>query len=328
MSTELEDSCSAIRVHDLADEDISGIAAAARRLVSRGSTAVDEPAWVRAASVESEELPASTRTLMKEFRRDSGRGGALLVRGFPIDRAELPETPQKDGSVQRHPTLPAAYLLMAACMLGNPGAYRAEKSGALVQDVVPVPGREDFQGNAGSVELFFHNENAFHPHRPDFVMLLCLRPDHEAEAGLRTSCIRAALPLLAQEARQALSSHEFATERPSSFGSGESPATVHAVLTGAPDDPDVRVDFAVTRGLSSRAEKSLRDLSEAVESVACTVQLRPGDLAIVDNRVTLHGRTRFSPRYDGLDRWLQRSFVFIDIRRSREYRVGDGYILS
>ena len=49
---------------------------------------------------------------------------------------------------------------------------------------------------------------------------------------------------------------------------------------------------------------------------------------MVDNRVTVHGRTAFRPRYDGRDRWLQRTFVAADLRRSREYRPGDGYVLA
>lgn len=55
----------------------------------------------------------------------------------------------------------ALQVRLVACGLGDLAAYRAEKSGALVQDVVPVPGRERFSGNAGSALLTFHNENAF-----------------------------------------------------------------------------------------------------------------------------------------------------------------------
>ena len=52
---------------------------------------------------------------------------------------------------------------MVACGLGEPRPYGARKSGALVQDGVPAPGRETFHGKAGSVPLCFHAENGFHP---------------------------------------------------------------------------------------------------------------------------------------------------------------------
>ncbi|MEK8144494.1 hypothetical protein NKH18_30295 [Streptomyces sp. M10(2022)] len=89
-----------------------------------------------------------------------------MIGGLPVDRAALPATPSVPGSVQRRAGVPAAVLTMVACGLGEPLAYLAEKSGALVQDVVPVPGQETFHGNAGSVPLSFHTENGFHPTHP------------------------------------------------------------------------------------------------------------------------------------------------------------------
>jgi L-asparagine oxygenase len=69
-------------------------------------------------------------------------------------------------------------------------------------------------------------------------------------------------------------------------------------------------------------------LGEALTEVRRTLILEPGDLAFVDNRLALHGRTGFTPRYDGRDRWLQRIFVHRDFRRSWELRPGDGHVLA
>ncbi|MBG7698140.1 TauD/TfdA family dioxygenase [Streptomyces sp. MC1] len=307
--------------------DAGRITALARRVAPAGDGRVDDHAYVAAARDAWCELPIPLRRGLRDFRRDSGPAGTLLVRGLPVDEAELPDTPSVGGSVQRTASVPAAVLLMVAAGLGDPAAFRPEKTGALVQDVVPVPGQEDFQGNAGSALLSFHTENAFHPHRPDFVMLLCLRADHERVAGLRTGCIRQTLPLLSEESRAALWGEEFVTAAPPSFGAAGA-ASPHAVLTGAAEDPDVRVDFAATRATTDRGRAALAELAELFDLTARTVRLEPGDLAIVDNRVTVHGRTAFRPRYDGRDRWLQRSFVLTDLRRSRGSRARDGYVLD
>ncbi|WSZ43571.1 clavaminate synthase family protein [Streptomyces sp. NBC_00190] len=289
---------------------------------------VDEPAWVASVRDGWEELPARLRRALRAFRRDPGPGGALLVRGLPVAEPALGGTPLTDGSVQRTATVPASVLMLAACGLGDPAAFRPEKTGALVQDVVPVPGREEFQGNAGSVLLTFHNENAFHPHRPDFVMLLCLRADPDGLAGLRTSCVREVLPLMDEGTREALHRPEFRTAPPPSFGAADGPAEPHAVLAGAYEDPDLRVDMAATQPLTERAAAALVELQLLFERTARTARLEPGDLAVVDNRITVHGRTAFSPRFDGTDRWLQRTFVLADLRRSRAHRAGDGYVLA
>ncbi|KJS53833.1 L-asparagine oxygenase [Streptomyces rubellomurinus subsp. indigoferus] len=314
-------------VFSIPEDEAADIGRVARRLAAAPQD-VDSEAWVLAARAAWEELPAALRRRVRAFRRDSGPGGALVVRGLPVDEAALPGTPSAGGSVQRAASVPAALLLMTACGLGDPTAFLAEKSGALVQDVVPVPGQEEFQGNAGSVTLMLHTENAFHEHRPDFVQLLCLRPDHEGVAGSVTASIREALPLLPGPVRDALATRDFTTHPPPSFGPGGGPVPRHAVLTGDPADPDVRVDFAATHGLTPEAKAALLDLEAALHQVARTERLRAGDLAIVDNRVTLHGRTAFRPRYDGRDRWLQRTFAQADLRRSRGLRPRDGYVVA
>ncbi|AHH99520.1 clavaminate synthase family protein [Kutzneria viridogrisea] len=307
--------------------DAAGVEQVARSLCGPGADPVDSPDWVAAARQAWDETPIGLRRPLREFRRDSGPQGAMLLRGLPVDREVLPDTPGVAGSVQRTASVPAAVLMMIAAGLGDPAAFRPEKTGALVQDVVPVRGKESFQGNAGSVLLEWHTENAFHPNRPDFVMLLCLRQDHEGIAGLRTACIRTVLPLLSSSAREALFSNEFVTQAPPSFDLGPEGAVHHAVLTGAEEDPNLQVDLAATSPRTDRAAAALTELQERFNDAAQTLVLRPGDLAIVDNRVTVHGRTGFTPRYDGQDRWLQRTFVMTDLRRSRHQRPSDGYVL-
>lgn len=310
---------------------LDGVTSRAVEEVARGICEVaagrlDEPDWIAAAREAWDDLPVSVRRTLRAFRRHSGPRGALLVRGLPVDSETLPPTPAVKGSVQRTATVQAAVLMLIAGGLGDPAAYLAEKSGAMVQDVVPVPGQEAVQGNVGSTLLSLHTENAFHPHRPDFVQLLCLRADHQGAAGLRVACVREALPLLKEETREALHRREYVTAPPPSFG-GAGEIVPHSILSGAPEDPDLRVDFAATRATTERAQAALAELETSLTAVEHTIRLVPGDLAIVDNRVTTHGRTAFRPRYDGGDRWVQRVFVLTDLRRSRHQRPGDSAVL-
>lgn len=300
----------------------------ARLLCGGERDRVDEPEWVGRARNNWDALPLRLRRGVRQFRRHSGVRGVLLLRGLPVDEAMLPATPAVADSVQRAATVSAAVLTMIACGLGDPAAYLAEKSGALVQDVVPVRGKETFSGNAGSVLLTFHNENAFHQHEPDYVLLLCLRADHDRIAGLRTACLREALPLLTPMSRGALFAPEFITAPPPSFPSDKGTRAPQPVLSGADDDPDIRMATIATTALTPRAAAALAEFGEACNTVAVTTRLAPGDLAIVDNRVTVHGRTAFQPRYDGADRWVQRTFAIADLRRSRDHRPHDGYVLT
>ncbi|GGP54788.1 clavaminate synthase family protein [Streptomyces melanogenes] len=302
----------------------------ARTLCTGGDDQIDSPKWLARARDAWEDLPLLLRREVRRFRRESGPHGTLVIGGLPIDEAALPATPALPNSVQRRVTVPAAILTMVACGLGEPLAYLAEKSGALVQDVVPVPGQETFHGNAGSAPLSFHTENGFHPHPPDYVVFLCLRADHDRTAGLRTAGIREALPLLTPTDRQALFAPEFITTPPPSFSPDASANTPEAtpVLSGAAEDPDIRMAQLVTTPLTPRATAALSAFGRACEATARTLRLTPGDLVVIDNRVTVHGRTAFHPRYDGADRWLQRTYVTTDLRRSRDHRPDDGHVLD
>lgn len=325
MSDENDDSMN-LPPLSLSPDEARAVRRVGQGLVDVAGGHVDSADFVAAARSAWEELPANLRRAAREFRRHSRASGILLIKNVPVDERSLAPTPCIEGSVQRLATVPAALLVMLACGLGDPGAFRAEKSGALVQDVVPVPGREDFQGNTGSVLLKFHTENAFHPHRPDYVALLCLRAGEGV--GLRTGCVRVILPMLSPQARKVLFTSEFTTQPPPSFGGGGTMSPPHSVLSGDLDDPDIRVDLAATEALTVHAEAALAELRRLLDEAAQTHFLRSGDLVVVDNRVTVHGRTAFRPRYDGSDRWLQRTFSFADFRRSRVYRPDDGYVIA
>ncbi|MGW6724782.1 TauD/TfdA family dioxygenase [Nocardia sp. NPDC055029] len=313
---------------ELTPADTAEIDRLARTLCTGDHDRVDDPAWVARARHSWDALPLRLRRGVRQFRRHSGPLGSLVIHGLPVDETMLPATPSTSDSVQRAAIVSAAVLTMVACGLGDPVAYLAEKSGALVQDVVPVRGKESFSGNAGSVLLTFHNENAFHLHEPDYVLLLCLRADHDRVAGLRTACIRQVLPLLSEATRETLFAPEFITAPPPSFPSDDTARSPQPLLSGAIDDPDIRMATIATTALTPRAEAALTEFGQACNSVARTTVLTPGDLAIIDNRVTVHGRTAFQPRYDGADRWVQRTFAIADLRRSRDHRAHDGYILT
>lgn len=308
------------------DPERNQIEGMARDLVGAPPRAVDELTWVRDCRTGSAALPVRLRQRLREFRHDPGESGALLVRNLPGAAAR--PTPHEPGSVERISTVGAAVIGLLSMHLGAMISYRNEKSGALVQNVVPVPGYEAQQSNAGSTRLEMHVENAFHPRRPDYVGLLCVRADHERVAGLQLSCIRKALGALPDAIRLVLSEPRFSTQAPPSFNRLDDAAPMHAVLTGEPTDPDVQVDFHATYGHDLEAKSALEVLRDAVTAVAETLVLEPGDLALVDNRVTLHGRTLFTPRYDGNDRWLYRTFVHLDHRRSRALRALDGQVLD
>lgn len=312
---------------DLTDQERSALKELAEELTRATPALLDDADWLAAARSRSCRLPVRLAEEIRTYRHDPGAAGTLLISGLPVEEETLPDTPGVRDSVAREATVPAAVAVLLGMQLGELVAYRQEKQGALVQDVVPVPGMEQSQSNAGSVPLEFHIENAFHPRRPDYVGLICLRNDHEKVAGTLVASIRQALPLLTAADREILGGPRFVTAAPPSFHSGDA-AAAHAVLQGSPDDPDICVDFAATSALDDAAKHALERLREALFEVSTALVLQAGEMAFVDNRIVLHGRSDFTPRYDGRDRWLHRVYVHLDHRRSRAYRRDNGQVLD
>jgi L-asparagine oxygenase len=307
-------------------EAAGSIRGAVRRLLGLHPAAdLDDARLLVDAEAVVRSLPEDLVATLVDFRVHGSHDGALLVRGLPLD-GPLPPTPSPGTAGPGWGELPvaSAVQLMLMSVLGDVIAYADEKDGRLLQDICPARGAEDRQENTGSCLLELHTEDGFHPNRPDFLGLLCLRPDHDGQALTVASSVRAALPGLAPDVREALRRPWFRVRLSSSF---TGPGPVLAVysdpapaLSGADDDPDLCVDFHATEPLNSRAAAALESLRSAMLAELVGVALEPGDLLLVDNRKAVHGRTSFRPRYDGRDRWLRRCFVVTDIRNSSPLR--------
>ena len=302
--------------------------ALAERLAKTPPGLIDNPDWLAEARDSCCQLPVRLLEAVRQYRHDPGSSGVLILEGLPAGtEADLPPTPTVLGSAEKDATVAASCAVLAALQLGEIIAYRQEKSGHLVHNVVPVAGEERSQSNAGSAPQELHVENAFHAHRPDYVVMLALRSARQHSAGTRVSSVREALPLLSEADRELLRQPRFTTASPPSFGSREA-TSPHPVLCGDHDDPDVTVDFAATTALDADARRSMSRLREAFAATAHVLALDAGEMIMVDNRVVVHGRAPFAPRYDGRDRWLHRTYVSLDNRRTRAYRRGNGSVLD
>ncbi|GHF48508.1 hypothetical protein GCM10010218_32490 [Streptomyces mashuensis] len=283
----------------------------------------DPELFLREAELRYAGLPWSVRRAVTDFRHQSNDYGALLVRGLPV--GHVPDTPRDPRAVVHKDTwLSELWLAMFAQALGSTYAYAQEKSGALFQNVVPTPGNADkLSSESSSILLDFHTEAAFHPFKPDYVMLLCLRPDHDRAARTINAGVRMVLPLLSARERAVLTRPLFRTGIDYSFGSAngqQGNGPVLPVLSGDPFDPHLTYDLDLMTGETEEAGRALQSLREAVAACGSWVRLDRGDLLVVDNRRAVHARSEFTPRYDGRDRWLQRMCVTVDIARSSAYR--------
>lgn len=271
------------------------------------------------------QLPDELLKALLEFRAHSNEEGVLVVRGLPLDESRIGPTPSHWSALTKTKMCydSEMCLLGMASLLGDVFAFSSQHQGNLIQNVLPVLSDANKQAGTGSgVFLDWHTEDACHCCRASFVGLFCLRSDSSA-ATTFASVKKMDIP---QRYWECLFQPRFHIACFDDSSSGvvmveDGPAI--SVLYGCPDDPYVRYDGYCIQPNSgdSEAEEALTCFARQIASSARQVTLQQGDLLFLDNHRVVHGRTAFTPRFDGTDRWLQRALIAADLRKSRAARL-------
>ncbi|WP_079154747.1 guanitoxin biosynthesis L-enduracididine beta-hydroxylase GntD [Streptomyces subrutilus] len=316
---------------------------------ARDSADLDARRSLQLAALMSHELPRSLRRVLTDFRLSGAPHAGFLISGLLIDENALGPTPTR---YQERPDRPElrhadAVLRLVGSLLGEPFSFSSQQRGRLILDLYPVRGHEfDQLGSGSTAMLDWHTEDAFHPHRADWMMLLGLR-NHDAVA---TTFAAMQDVELSEEHRAVLFEKRFAIlpdqSHTKSFnqatGAADATEAAHgeqfrridtmanrpepiALLDGDPAAPWLRVDppFMHSNPLDPLAAEAQDALLAAIEAKLTDVTIGNGDLFVIDNKRAVHGRRPFAARYDGTDRWLKRINLTADLRRSAGSRRGD-----
>ncbi len=276
---------------------------------------------VEHAALACRDLPIDVDEAITRFATRPHRSGALLIRNAPI--GQLPPTPPTPESPVEKDLSTELTLLTVARRLGQPVGYVPEHGGRIVQNIVPTQTDTDSQTSTSSrSNLMFHTETAFHPFRPRYLLLLCLRGDPAAHTTLVS--VHELIDRLPDHIVEAMFEPRFRTAVDASFlgGRANELGPARPLITGTRDEPTFVFDADLTVGVDTDAEDILVLIRNLIEQIKTSVVLEPGDLLVVDNNLAVHGRSPFTARFDGHDRWLQRSFVVADLAPSAGQRDG------
>ncbi|WP_406503705.1 TauD/TfdA family dioxygenase [Streptomyces sp. NBC_00212] len=267
------------------------------------------------------QLPTRTLQQIQDFGRHPDTPGVGYVRNAPVD-AVLPGTPADGGpSLDKATFVAEGVLLGLSGLIGEPVGFATEKNGQLVHDVVPVKGGATTQTNQGSsVFLNFHNDivhdasGRYDLASPDFLVLSCLRADHEGVAATYYADARDISRALDPATLETLRSPRFRMNAPGSYvrdvaGGVDVLSDPVPMIAGPEHSPEVSAAANGVHPLDDAARSALDRLQGVCREVAHEVFLRPGEVLLINNRKGLHARSRFTARYDGRDRWLQRAYV-------------------
>ncbi|MET7399898.1 guanitoxin biosynthesis L-enduracididine beta-hydroxylase GntD [Dactylosporangium sp. NPDC005572] len=316
--------------------ELDSINATIERLAGEFDTVESGP-FLRAVTLASHELPARIRGELLDFKMEE-TNGAILIQGLPVDDTEIGLTPFGQPHDERA-TLrqDIAFFLFASC-LGDPIGWETYQQGRLLQHVAPQPGHELDQTSTGSISnLEWHTEEAYHPFRPDYVGLMCLRNhDHVATTLTQVADLKLSAEdqALLREKRYVIRPDDAhvkhredvpgLADRLHSYGRIDqmlaAPEPV-ALMFGAEDSPYLRVDpYYMDKPDQDEYAAAYLRLCGEIDANLQDVPLQPGEILFLDNWRTVHGRKPFRADYDGRDRWLKRLSLTRDLRKSRHMR--------
>jgi L-asparagine oxygenase len=319
----------AINVFDLGGPDASVINDFSGQMMAAWRRSREPYAVVDQARELAGSLPKRFRDVLSRFA-DGGTAPALVVHGGPIE--PLGATPGHWSRAEDDRS--SLVLLLIGEALGTSFGWSTQQAGRLVHDVVPTIGDELIQLGSNSTEaLTMHSEDAFSPFRGEWLALLCIRNPGQVATLVSTinsvelapdewvALREPAYPLLAD-----LSHHPSHARHPTEEASREIPAAESAFLpTLAWDErrgvESLRFDPYYTGPPRTRRHAAaLEALASQFARNRIEVGLKPGDLLLLDNHRTVHGRAAFEASYRDDERWLKRVCITSDLDWSRSAR--------
>lgn len=273
----------------------------------------------------SEALPERFISALAEQKASLAPRPCLVFDNLPTDDLVF-GSPRSDESGLEHKSGSISENLAIAfsVLIGEPYSISFEGR-ELVNNLVPERGKErDFTGLGSDVELDFHIENAALKFIEDLDLTPCglvltgVRQDPSLPKT-RVADVRAALQRLDAQDLRVLRGRNFLLRVPyrwrAALGSSALAQTPPSPLvSGCALQPQAHVAFYpdMVVPLNEAAAAAFHRFHQAVREVSFGIDVMPGRLVYVDNRIALHSRDRFQASYDERGRalrWLQRVFI-------------------
>ena len=270
------------------------------------------------------QIPARIQFFLDDFLQNGSTTGFKILENIDIQEI-YPPTPDGNDYFIGEKTNFSKVIAIFNQYLGEMISYEAECFGRLFQDMVPKKSLSNSQTSLSSnVELEIHTEQAFSDLRPDILTLGCVRGDENAITYIlpvnvllekmdasKIKLLREPLWNIGVDLSFKMNNIEFI------HGDIRGPIPI---IYGSENDPLLVFDQDLMIGITEEAEQLKREIIEIYYKYRYSYVLKSGDVVFVDNKRAVHGRSSFTPKFDGTDRFIIRSFVTLDFDRSAHAR--------
>ncbi len=255
---------------------------------------------------------------------------AVVIEGLVNDSDYIAPTPDHHLSPEEYELLlPQARRLIVLGMMGvyGYGYSKRQQPGTIQNEVIAVPEYFETSGISANPneELGLHIEDTYLnlgeiDGSPDWLTIFMLRnPDHVPTtlSFPHIQALRDVEPLLWDEA--------YAVTTNAANYNEDDPTHFASILYGTVVNPFYRINLANfdRESCDPTHLRAVDMLSAHVDQQKVALDLKPGDLLLVDNRRVLHGRALYGPdqmpKWNGLDRYQTRVIAADDAARIQQY---------
>lgn len=310
-------------VIELSDKEIQLLLHLAEKIIISPSENPD--IFCRQCKILSYQLPKTLTKKLNYFSINGSPTGFLLIKNIPILNKTLPKTPPSNNCKIGETTILARIQGILLSAISEMVSYEAEGYGRLFQDIIPIQTMANNQSSVSSnVELEIHTEQAFSKLRPDILSLSCLRGDKNALTHILH--IQTIIDNVTPEELQLLKQPLWYCGVDLSFkinsaefidGDIRGP---FSIINENPNGNTLLFDQDLMTGINEDANNMIKKIVDIYYKHRISHNLKQGEIVFVDNMRGVHGRSPFTPKYDGNDRFLIRCFSTFDYNKSNYAR--------
>jgi len=278
-------------------------------------------------------IPKRIREILTDFALNGSPSGFLLVKNIPLNDFHLPVTPSNNNRRIGETTILSKIQSILINVMGEMISYEAEGYGQLFQDIVPIKHMaKDQTSVSSSTELEIHTEQAFSNLKPDILSLSCLKGDENAFTYILP--VNTIIENLNNNEIELLYQPLWKTEVDLSFklngnefidGDVRGPLSI---LNGSHNDPTLIFDQDLMTGITEESNNMIQKIVDIYYTHRISHNLKSGEIIFIDNNRAVHGRSSFSPKYDGNDRFLIRCFATFELEKSSYARSNNNRMIS
>lgn len=275
----------------------------------------------------SKGLPKRIMSTLNDFK--NSQDGCILIKGLPLDENYI-WTPKNNQYHIGETTMLSRIQAIINEYIGEMVSYEAEGNGRLFQDMVPNKELALSQTSLGSKkELELHTEQAFSEMRPDYLSLACLKGDIYAKTYIMH--LQNILDKFTMYETKVLTRELWEIGVDQSFvmnGCSSNLRGPLSILDLKDGEFQLIFDQDLMVGLTTEASDLIDEIIDLYYECRDHYVLQSGEILILNNHKVVHGRSSFSPQYDGHDRFIIRSFIMKNINKLNGKTVGHSRMIA